>query len=58
MRTILSRNRIREEKILQYHVVQALFHQIDPGLEVFLMFCQGWLVDPCPLEGGVVCQKY
>ena len=38
---ILSRNRIEEEKIVQYCVGQAFFNQVDPGLEVFPMFCQG-----------------
>ena len=37
----LSRNSIKERKIFEYHVGQAFFHQVDPGLEVFLMFCQG-----------------
>ena len=36
------------EKIDQYHMGQTFFHQVDPGLEVFPMFCQGWLVDPYP----------
>ena len=35
---ILSRNRIEEEKIVHYHVGQAFFHQVNPGLEVFLCF--------------------
>ena len=43
---ILSGNSIDEEKIDQYHVGQAFFHQVDPGLEVFPMLCRGWLVDP------------
>ena len=47
---IVLRNRIKEEKIVQYHVGQAFFHQADPGLEAFPMFCQGWLVDPFLLE--------
>ena len=33
---ILSRNRIKEEKTVQYHMRQAFFHQVDPELEVFL----------------------
>ena len=45
---ILSRNSIEEEKIFQYHMGQAFFHQVDPGLEVFPMLCEEWLVDPCP----------
>ena len=42
---ILSKNRIKEEKIVQYLMGQAFFHQVDPGLEVFPKFCQGWLLD-------------
>jgi len=42
-KTILSRNRIKEEKIFEYHVGQAFFHQVCSGLEVFPMLCQsGW----------------
>ena len=41
---ILSSNRIEEEKIAQYHMGQAIFHQVDPGLDVFPMFfvSGGW----------------
>ena len=46
---VLLINRIEEEMIVHYHVGQALFHQVDPGLEAFPMSSQGWLVDPCPL---------
>ena len=53
---ILSKNRIEEGKILQYHEGQAFFHQVDPGLGVFPMFCQGWLVYPYPL--GVVSGRH
>ena len=41
LKAILSRNRIKEGKIAQYHMGQALFHQVDPRLEAFPMFCQG-----------------
>ena len=51
----LSRNRIEEEKIIQYSMKQAFFHQAIPGSEAFAMFCQGWLVELCPL--GVVYWK-
>ena len=46
---------MKEEKKVQYHVGQAFFLQVDPGLEVFPMFCQGWLLDPYP--PGVVYPK-
>jgi len=39
---------MEEEKIVEYHVGQAFFYQVNSGLEVFPMFCQGCLVDPCP----------
>ena len=52
---ILLRNRIEEEKIVQYQVGQAFFYQVYPGLEVFPMFCLGWLVDLC--HPGVVYWK-
>ena len=52
---ILSRNRIEEEKIVQCHMGQVSYHQVDPELEVLPMFCQGWLVDPC--TPGVVYWK-
>ena len=52
---IVLRNRIKEEKVVEYHLGQAFFHQADPGLEVFPMFCQGWLVDP--YRPGVVYRK-
>ena len=44
----LWRNWIEEEKVFQYHVGQAISRQVDPGLEIFPMFCEGWLVDSCP----------
>jgi len=50
---ILSRNRIAVENVFQYHVGQTLFLQVNPGLKVVPMFCQGWLVDPCRL--GMLC---
>ena len=31
----------QEEKNVRYHVGQAFFYQVDPGLDVFPMFCQG-----------------
>ena len=37
----LIKKRIIEEMIVQYHMGQAFFHQVKPGLEVFPMFCQG-----------------
>ena len=46
---------MKEEKNVQYHVGQAFFLQVDPGFEVFSMFCQGWFVDPSP--PGVVYRK-
>ena len=46
MKNDLIEKRIDEEKMFQYHLGQAFFHQVDPGLE-FSLFCQGWLVDPC-----------
>ena len=52
---ILSKNRIEEEKIFQYHVRQVFFHQVDPRLEIFPIFCEEWLVDPCP-PGMVYCK--
>ena len=51
---ILSKNRIKEENIVQYHVVQAV-HQIEPEFKVSTMFCQRWLADPYP--PGVVYRK-
>ena len=38
---VLLRNRIEEERIFQYHVGQAFFHQVDPRLQVFPMFVRG-----------------
>jgi len=32
---------LEEEKIVQYHMGQAFFHEVYPGLEVFSVFCQG-----------------
>ena len=60
---ILLRKRIEEEKIFQYHMRQAIFHQVNPGLEVFPIFCQGWLEDPCPpmmvyWETLSLCRKF
>ena len=55
---ILSRNRNEEEKIVQYHVGQACFHQVDPGLEVLPMFCQGLLVDPYSPETSNLYRKF
>ena len=43
---ILSRNRIKEDKIVQCHVGQAFLHQFNPRLVVFPIFLPGSLVDP------------
>ena len=43
---ILSRNRIIEDKIVQYHVRQAFLQQVHPGLVAFPIFLPGSLVDP------------
>ena len=48
MKVILSRNSSKEEKIVQYYMAQIFFHRVDPGLKVFPIFCQVWLVDPYP----------
>ena len=40
-KTILSSSRAKEEEIFQYRLGQAFFHQVDPGLEAFPMFCHG-----------------
>ena len=45
---IILRSKIKEERIVQYHIGQAFFQQVEPGFEAFPMFCQGWLVDPYP----------
>ena len=43
--------RINEDRIFQYQMGQALFHQVDPRLEVFPMSCQGgWYI--LTLQGG------
>ena len=46
----LLRNRIKEEKIIQYHMGQTFFLQIDPGVVVYLMFSR--VVGRCLLSGG------
>ena len=46
---------IKEEKIDQYLMEEAFSLQVNPGLEVFPMFSQGWLVDSYP--PGVVFRK-
>jgi len=38
-KTIISINSIKGERIVQYHV--AFFHQVNTGLAIFPMFCQG-----------------
>ena len=47
---ILSRKRLKEEKIVQYHVGQAFFHKIYPVLEA--SFCFGRVVGRSLLSGG------
>ena len=46
MKNSLIENKIKEDKIVQYHIGQAFFRSVDPKLDVFLMFLPGWLVDP------------
>ena len=41
MKNDLMENKIKEEKIVQCDVRQAFFHQVNPGLEAFPMFCKG-----------------
>ena len=53
---ILSRNRIKEDKIVQYHVGQPFLQQVNPGLVVFPIFLPGCLVDP-NLPGVVNSRK-
>ena len=43
---ILLSNRIKEDKIVQYHVGQRFLHQANPGLVVFPIFLPGCLEDP------------
>ena len=52
---ILSRNRIIEDKTVQYHVGQAFLHQVNPGLVVFTISLPAGLVDP-NLPGVVSCK--
>jgi len=52
MKSNLSRNRIKEERIGQYHMGQAFFHQINPGLEVFPVF-SSVVGRSLPSEGGL-----
>jgi len=47
MKTILLRNRIKEEKIVQHHVEQAFLTKSTHNWKISLCF-QGWLVDPSP----------
>ena len=39
-RVVILRNRNKEEKIVQYHVGQAFFHQVNPQLETSQCFAR------------------
>ena len=52
---ILLRNRIKEDKIVQYHVGQAFFTPSQPRIVSFPYLLPGSLVDP--VLPGVVFQK-
>ena len=44
-KTILLKNRIKEEKIVQYHVGQGLFSPSRPRIRTFPNVLPGWVVD-------------
>ena len=48
----LSRNRLKEEKIVEYHMGQAFLHQVVSKFEISPVL-PGWLVDLYALRGGV-----
>ena len=52
---ILSRNRIKEEKMVEYHVGPAFFTKSTLDLEVFPHALPEWLIDPYP--PGAVYRK-
>ena len=39
---LIEQHDYRRKKIYQYLVGQAVYHQVDPGLQVLLLICQGW----------------